>query len=362
MLESAEAALGAEVANDARYEPLIGAKWTPTRFLDSTKDDPAVAFPQQSTGRRTALADWIIDRRNPLTARVAVNHLWTRHMGEPLVASVFDFGRNGTPPTHPRLLDWLAAEFIDSGWSMKHLHRLIVTSAAYRMSSSTVGGEANLAIDPDNRSWWRRVPLRLESQAVRDAILSLAGTLDLTIGGPPVLPPQQDQSRRRSLYFFHSNNDRNLLLTTFDEARVSDCYRREQSVVPQQALALSNSRLVLDAAVRIAERLSGSGGDKETGRQGDKETRRLEDNETTTTRQPEPPALPGDASAAVTTAVSEYRNQGAEKTTRLGDWENWTRRTWQFVRGAFLVLLGIEASDAEVAVSCEALAKWRGAA
>ena len=91
--------------------------------FDSTSDDPAVEFPAQSTGRRTALAEWITDRRNPLTARVAVNHIWTRHMGTPLVATVFDFGRKGSPPTHPELLDWLAAELIDSGWDMKHLHR-----------------------------------------------------------------------------------------------------------------------------------------------------------------------------------------------------------------------------------------------
>src|SRR5262249_54420374 len=237
-----------------KYTRLAGAQWTPTRFLNSAKDDPEVAFPSRSSGRRRALARWITDRRNPLTARVAVNHIWARPLGTPLVATVFDFGRKGSPPSHPELLDWLAAEFIEDGWSVKHLHRLIVDSAVYRLSSA--GAEEALAKDPDNTQHWRRTPGRLESQVVRDAILALAGTLDSSIGGPPVPASAQAGSTRRSLYFFHSNNERNLFLTMFDEALVRECYRREQSIVPQQALALTNSRLVLDAARPIAERLT----------------------------------------------------------------------------------------------------------
>jgi hypothetical protein len=179
-----------------------------------------------------------------------------RHFGSPLVPTVFDFGRKGTTPSNPELLDWLAAEFIEHNWSMKHLHRLMLESATYRLGSSAAAEEANLARDPDNRYFWRRTVSRLESQAVRDSILALAGTLEATRGGPPVLPAQQADSKRRSLYFFHSNNDRNLFLATFDEATVKECYRREQSIVPQQALALSNSRLVLDSSRPIAERLT----------------------------------------------------------------------------------------------------------
>jgi hypothetical protein len=255
-LDTATKKAASDVSKDDRFTPLVGAKWTPTRFFNSTADDPAVSFAPQSTGRRTALARWITDPRNPLTARVAVNHLWARHFGTPLVATVFDFGRKGEEPAQRALLDWLAAELIDSGWSMKHMHRLIVGSATYRLSSSVVGRESNLAKDAQNASWWRRTPIRLESQLVRDAILQLAGRLDVTPAGPPVPPAEQTDSRRRSLYFFHSNNDRNLLLSTFDEATVKECYRRDDSIVPQQALALSNSRLVLDAAPAIAERLS----------------------------------------------------------------------------------------------------------
>jgi len=238
-----------------------GAQWSATRFLNSGADDPKPEFPSTSSGRRLALADWITDQNNPLTARVAVNHIWNRHFGEPLVASVFDFGNKGSKTEHQKLLDWLASEFIAHGWSMKYLHKLILTSDVYRRHSSIAGLQGDAAKtatakDPDNRLLWRRNPIRIESQVVRDSILSLAGNLDASIGGPSVPMSQQNDSLRRSLYFFHSNNERNMFLTTFDEALVKECYRRDQSIVPQQALALSNSRLVLDSAVAIAKRIS----------------------------------------------------------------------------------------------------------
>ncbi|MBN8248369.1 MAG: DUF1553 domain-containing protein, partial [Verrucomicrobia bacterium] len=242
-------------AADAPVSPILGAAWTPTRFLDSTKDDPALPFPATSTGRRTALADWITDPRNPLPARVAVNHVWSRHLGAPLVPTVFDFGRKGTPPADPELLDWLASDWVAHGWSLKHLHRRIITSAAYRMSSSLRGAEAELAKDPDNRWGWRRVPIRLEAQAIRDALWVHAGGLERTLGGPPVPSGAQETSRRRSLYFHHSDTDRNPFLTTFDDALVKECYRREQSIVPQQALALLNSRLVHEVTPAITGEL-----------------------------------------------------------------------------------------------------------
>lgn len=246
----------AEVAADQQPEALVGGKWTPTRFLNSTADDPALKFPAQSTGRRRALANWITDSRNPLTARVAVNHLWNRHFGTPIVATTFDFGRKGALPTHPELLDWLASELVDSGWSMKHLHRLIVTSSTYRLSSSNLDGEANLTKDLDNRYWWRRNPIRIESQVVRDSILQLSGELDSSLYGPSIPAGQQAESKRRSLYFFHSNNERNPFLSMFDEALVKECYRRDQSIVPQQALALVNSGLVLKSTEKIAQKIT----------------------------------------------------------------------------------------------------------
>ena len=190
-------------------------------------------------------------------------------MGKPLVSTVFEFGRKGNAPTHPELLDWLASELVEGpqvdgpqggrGWSMKHLHRLICTSAAYRMGSSAIGAEAALKADPDNELLWRREPIRLEAQVVRDGILALAGTLDSTMGGPPVKEANQPASRRRSLYFWHSDISRNVFLTTFDDAAVKECYQRDQSIVPQQALALSNAAIVHDSAAKIADRVQASG-------------------------------------------------------------------------------------------------------
>jgi len=262
--EGVEKAAKAAAEPSDSFTPFVGATWTPTRFKNSGADDPAVSFPATSTGRRTALAGWITDPRNPLTARVAVNHLWMRHMGKPLVTTVFEFGRKGNAPTHPELLDWLASELVEwpqegGGWSMKHLHRLICNSAAYRAGSSLQGAEAALQIDPDNRLLWRREPIRLEAQVLRDGILALAGMLDPARGGPPVPEGQQAASRRRSLYFWHSDISRNLFLRTFDDAGVMECYERERSIVPQQALALSNAALVHDAAAKIAERVQAAG-------------------------------------------------------------------------------------------------------
>lgn len=224
-------------------------------------------FPTTSTGRRSALAHWLTDRRHPLTARVAVNHVWARHFGSPLVATVFDFGRKGAAPTHPQLLDWLAIEFMENGWSLKRLHRLLVTSDAYRLTSSSAGSDpATRTSDPQNRFCWRMNPIRMEAQVVRDSLLHLAGDLDPTMGGPPLDPVRDEASRRRSLYFVHSHNDHHRFLAMFDDASVLECYRRADSIVPQQALALSNSRLALAMAGRINGRLHeglGSGSDRD---------------------------------------------------------------------------------------------------
>ncbi|MCA9039813.1 MAG: DUF1553 domain-containing protein, partial [Planctomycetaceae bacterium] len=248
--------LSEPIHNHYRYALLSGAKWTPTRFTVSTKDDAEVGFAPRSTGRRTMLAKWITDPQNPLTARVAVNHIWARHMGSPLHSSVFDFGLKSAPPVNPKLLDWLASELIDSGWSMKHIHRLIVMSATYRQSSSTRGVEGNIEKDQDNLYWWHRQPIRLESEVVRDSVLAHAGKLDDTMGGPPVESEQQASSTRRSIYFFHSADSRDRFLANFNSADVGECYRRESSIQPQQALALNNSKLVLESASSIVAQLS----------------------------------------------------------------------------------------------------------
>lgn len=214
-------------------------------------------FPSTSSGRRKALAEWITQRDNPLTARVAVNYIWGWHFGQPLVPTVFDFGRNGKPPTHPQLLDWLAVEFMTSGWSHKHLHRLLVTSNAYRMRSD-LGGRTehpNLARDPDNRFLWRFRTARMEAEVLRDSLLYLSGELDPTRGGPEIPHEQGLVSRRRSLYFAHHGEGRMQFLELFDAANACECYQRTLSVVPQQALALSNSELSLRVSRSLARRL-----------------------------------------------------------------------------------------------------------
>lgn len=215
-------------------------------------------YPRSSSGRRLVLARWIADRDNPLTARVAVNHIWMRHFGTPLVSSVFDFGKNGRPPTHPRLLDWLAVEFMDNGWSMKHLHRQIVTSRAYRMSSSTRNGMAgNRKIDPDNRFLWRMNSMRMEAEVVRDSILHVAGRLNLKMGGPELDANLGQTTARRSIYYRHAPEKFMTFLKLFDAASTNECYRRNETVVPQQALALVNSSLALAQSRHLARRIQG---------------------------------------------------------------------------------------------------------
>lgn len=236
------------------FTPLSGAIKTLENNLE-TVESRRKPFPSNSTGRRSALARWITDPRHPLPARVAVNHIWARHFGTGLVPTVFDFGRKGALPTHPELLDWLAVEFVESGWSMKHMHRMLVLSNTYRMTSSVSGAAAiNLSADPDNRLYWRRNPLRMEAQVVRDSLLSLAGKLDLAAGGPSI-PVNDEKSRRRSLYFVHSHNEHHQFLSTFDDASVLECYRRTESIVPQQALALENSRLASEMAGEIVRQI-----------------------------------------------------------------------------------------------------------
>ena len=222
-----------------------------------TAESKTRPFPPTSTGRRSALARWITSRENPLTARVIVNHVWNRHFGQPLVPTVFDFGRKGTPPSHPELLDTLAVELMEHGWSLRHLHRLIVTSRAYQLDSSTAQ-PAEQARDPENRSLWRYPAHRLEAQALRDSLLHLAGTLDITRGGPPI-PVAEAGGKRRGIYYFHSHNEHEQFLAQFDDAQVLECYRRQESIVPQQALAMAHAGLSLDAAQGIAGRLSRPG-------------------------------------------------------------------------------------------------------
>jgi len=246
------------------------------------KPRPTSDYPAESTGRRLAFARWLIDPQNPLTARVAVNHIWARHFGQGIVPSTSDFGRNGRPPSHPQLLDWLAAEFMTSSaqtlrrsdaqienrttqspdhpitqpppsWSMKRMHRLIVTSSAYRMASTP--DTENLKRDPDNVYLWRMNSRRLEAEAVRDNVLYVSGSLDETMGGPDIDHNQGLTSRRRSIYLRHAAEKQAEFLQIFDGPSVTECYERRPSVMPQQALALANSELAIREARVLARAL-----------------------------------------------------------------------------------------------------------
>lgn len=215
-------------------------------------------YPETSTGRRLALARWIANAEHPLTARVLVNHVWLRHFGTALVADVSDFGRRTPAPLHQDVLDTLAVRFMAGGWSLKKLHREMVLSDLYARSSSNAGADARtVAADPDNSAYWRMNARRMESQVVRDSLLHTAGRLDLTLGGPTLDPVKMETSQRRSLYFNQTANEEHRFLAMFDNASVLDCYRREESVMPQQALALANSRLSHDCAASLDQRLGG---------------------------------------------------------------------------------------------------------
>ncbi len=211
-------------------------------------------YPSTSTGRRSAFARWLANRENPLTARVAMNHIWLRHFGQAIVPTVDEFGANGRAPSMPALLDWLAVEFMESGWSMKHMHRLIVTSAAYRRSGTT--DSANEAIDQDNLYLWRMPAKRMEGEIVRDNMLHVASMMDRSFGGPDIDHTKAQTSKRRSVYLRHAHEKLVEFVQIFDGPKVSECYQREESVQPHQALAMSNSRLTFEQSKALANSLS----------------------------------------------------------------------------------------------------------
>src|SRR5215813_1457403 len=233
----------------------------------------------KSSYRRRGLAEWLTSKQNPLTARVMVNRIWQHHFGEGIVRTPSNFGKLGEAPSHPDLLDWLAVEFIERGWSVKQMHRLIMTSQAYQMASDDIA--ANVAIDPENRLLWRMPRVRLEAEIIRDQILAVAGNLDRALGGPCVYPyidpklfqsstkrtwpgkPDDDPSTwRRSLYVYSKRSIRYPLFETFDQPNlINSCDRRNSSTIAPQALLLMNNNFVLTEAKYFAERLRREAGD-----------------------------------------------------------------------------------------------------
>jgi hypothetical protein len=250
-----------------------------------TSGNPPVEIPPASghtSGRRRALAEWLGSPENPLTARVIVNRIWSHHFGQGIVATLDNFGKMGQQPSHPELLDWLAVEFMSRGWSIKQIHRLIMTSEAYRMSS-----EFTSEGDPEDRYLGRFPIQRLDAETVRDAVMAASGALDLTVGGPAVFPhlpgevlasmqdgiwnKEEDGPRvwRRSVYVYRK---RGLPLPMFEVFDLPDqnltCGRRNVSTVPTQALTLLNDEFVLRQARLFADRVKEAAPD-DTARQVD---------------------------------------------------------------------------------------------
>ena len=262
-----------------------GAPTKPGFVTVATYGNPATEIPRpdgHTSGRRLALAQWLTSRDNPLPARVMVNRIWAHHFGRGIVGTLENFGKMGDQPTHPELLDWLAVEFMNRGWSIKQMHRLMMTSDAYQMASR-FNEPAAAANDPNNQYLWRYRIQRLDAEVVRDNIMATAGTIDLTIGGPPIFPHIQPEllqavsfSRihgiyrnqddgpavwRRSIYVYSKRNLPFPMMQVFDLPDLNLSFgARNVSTVPTQALTLMNNEFVTRQAQLLADRVKGMAG------------------------------------------------------------------------------------------------------
>jgi hypothetical protein len=226
--------------------------------------DPAEHPDWHHTGRRLTLAKWLTQPDHPLTGRVFVNRLWQWHFGEGIVRSVDDFGAMGSRPTHPELLDWLAVDFVEGGWDIKRLHRLIMLSAVYRQGSSE--DPEKIAQDPEDKLMWRKAPLRLEAETLRDSMLAVSGLLNKTMFGEfdPIkeardgqwLPDEEGPQNRRSVYLAQSRTRPIGFLDAFDMPSMTQdsVAKRFRSTRPTQALVLLNNPLVRQVSTALADR------------------------------------------------------------------------------------------------------------
>ena len=256
---------GPKIANVhvfVRGNPARPGAEAPRRFLSILTGENAPAFKQGSG--RLELANAIADRNNPLTARVLVNRVWQHHFGRGLVRTTSNFGMLGDPPTHPALLDYLASQFVARGWSIKSLHREIMCSATYRMSSAVVPRDNG--IDPDNRLVWRMPRRPLEIEAWRDAMLAVSGKLDTTIGGPSVSLASPD-NYRRTFYAAISRHDLDSMLRLFDfpDPNVT-ADARMATTVPLQQLFMLNSEFMVRQAKAFAARVTAVPGEPDAAR------------------------------------------------------------------------------------------------
>jgi hypothetical protein len=231
-----------------------------------------------TSGYRLAFADWLTSRDNPLTARVIVNRIWQGHFGTGIVATPDNFGRMGSPPVNPELLDWLAVEFMDHGWSEKWLHKLIMTSSVFRQSARQ-GSQEWVAkartVDPENRLLWRMNLQRLEAEVLRDSVIAVAGKLNPKMGGPPIpldskpdglqVVSDKDGQWRRSIYLTARRNYPITFLGVFDYPMIdTNCTRRTPSATPLQSLTMMNDQFILDNASYVAARATAIAGNGAT--------------------------------------------------------------------------------------------------
>lgn len=227
-------------------------------------------LPEYTSGRRLELARWITSRQNPMTSRVVMNRLWLHHFGEAIVTTPENLGRSGARPTHPELLDWLATEFQDSGWDLKHMHRLVLNSRAYKQSSKRPELENKAeAVDPENTLLWRQNLKRLESEIIRDAILTVSNQVNLRAFGPPAgitkpasglsmveAGPSGHEDQRRSVYVFARRVYPLKFMEIFDSPIMAiNCSRRSNSTTVLQSFAQLNSDFVINAATSSATQL-----------------------------------------------------------------------------------------------------------
>ncbi len=248
-----------------RGDPLLAGPMAPRRFLQILGGQPLPADCKGSG--RLQLAGWLTDPKNPLTARVMANRIWQHHFGEGLVRTPNNFGKQGRPPTHPQLLDYLADQFVRSGWSVKAMHRMILLSRTYQMSSAD--NDADRAIDPADEGLWRYDRRRLDAEAIRDALLAVSGALDRSPAGPHPFPPTNAwnftqhnpfqavyETNHRSVYLMTQRTRRHPFLALFDGADPNaSTAQRNTTTVPTQALYFLNDPFVHDQADKFAARL-----------------------------------------------------------------------------------------------------------
>ncbi|MBP7142928.1 MAG: PSD1 domain-containing protein [Opitutaceae bacterium] len=238
-----------------RGEPENTGSSVPRRFLEILSPDPKKREVWRTGSGRLELARAIVDSRNPITARVLVNRIWQQHFGVGLISTPDDLGNMGGIPTHPELLDWLAATFLEGGGSIKKLHRALVLSSTYQQQS--LANVAGMAADPDNHLLWRSNLRRLDLEQMYDSLLSIAGTMDPQLGGRPVIPSSDGFGHRRAIYFYIDRRNPPELLTQFDFPNPdTPSGRRFITTVPQQALFLMNSPLVIETARKLTHQPS----------------------------------------------------------------------------------------------------------